>query len=73
MELVVKIVNSIRGKALKRRLFRELMDEVDCYFGDLLLHSNVCWLINVKYYIVLKNYYHKLKFFYKKLILFMKN
>lgn len=36
MELVVKIVNSIRGKALKRRLFRELMDEVDCHYGDLL-------------------------------------
>ncbi|XP_008185363.1 SCAN domain-containing protein 3-like [Acyrthosiphon pisum] len=45
MELVVKIVNSIRGKALKRRLFRELMDEVDCHYGDLLLHSNVRWLI----------------------------
>ncbi|XP_022162363.1 general transcription factor II-I repeat domain-containing protein 2-like [Myzus persicae] len=44
MELVVKIVNSIRGKALKRRLFRELMDEVDCHYGDLLLHSNVRWL-----------------------------
>ncbi|KAF0737720.1 general transcription factor II-I repeat domain-containing protein 2-like, partial [Aphis craccivora] len=44
MELVVKIVNSISGKALKRRLFRELMDEVDCHYGDLLLHSNVRWL-----------------------------
>ncbi|KAL4104036.1 hypothetical protein QTP88_019349 [Uroleucon formosanum] len=44
MELVVKIVNSIRGKVLKRRLFRKLMDEVNCHYGDLLLHSNVRWL-----------------------------
>ncbi|XP_050065732.1 general transcription factor II-I repeat domain-containing protein 2A-like [Aphis gossypii] len=38
------IYKTIRGKALKRRLFRELMDEVDCHYGDLLLHSNVRWL-----------------------------
>ncbi|KAE9521271.1 hypothetical protein AGLY_018334 [Aphis glycines] len=41
---VMELVNSIRGKALERRLFRELMDEVDCHYGDLLLHSNVRWL-----------------------------
>jgi len=44
MELVVKIVSRIRGKTLKRRIFRELMDELDCHYGDLLLHSNVRWL-----------------------------
>lgn len=36
IELVVKIVNSIRGEALKTRFFREVMDKVDCRYGDLL-------------------------------------
>uniref|UniRef100_A0A6P7FFP1 General transcription factor II-I repeat domain-containing protein 2-like n=1 Tax=Diabrotica virgifera virgifera TaxID=50390 RepID=A0A6P7FFP1_DIAVI len=44
MKLVVKIVNKIRAQALQRRLFRTLADEVDCQYGDLLLHSEVRWL-----------------------------
>jgi hypothetical protein len=44
MKLVVKIVNKIRAQALQRRLFKILADEVDCQYGDLLLHSEVRWL-----------------------------
>ncbi|XP_030745088.1 general transcription factor II-I repeat domain-containing protein 2-like [Sitophilus oryzae] len=44
MKLVVKIVNKIRAQALQRRLFKTLADEVDCQYGDLLLHSGVRWL-----------------------------
>ncbi|XP_072392541.1 general transcription factor II-I repeat domain-containing protein 2B-like [Diabrotica undecimpunctata] len=44
MKLVVKMVNKIRAQALQRRLFRTLADEVDCQYGDLLLHSEVRWL-----------------------------
>ncbi|CAG9833212.1 unnamed protein product [Diabrotica balteata] len=44
MKLVVKIVNKIRAQALQRRLFRTLANEVDCQYGDLLLHSEVRWL-----------------------------
>jgi len=61
MDHVIKMINRIRSKTLKIRLFRELIHEIDFHYGDLLLHSNVCQ-INVKFYFVLKNYYHKLKF-----------
>ncbi|CAH2012339.1 unnamed protein product [Acanthoscelides obtectus] len=40
MKLVVKIVNKIRAQALQR-LFKTLADEVDCQYGELLLHSEV--------------------------------
>ncbi|CAH1953705.1 unnamed protein product [Acanthoscelides obtectus] len=44
MILVVKIVNKIRAQALQRRLFKTLADEIDCQYGELLLHSEVRWL-----------------------------
>ena len=44
MKLVVKIVNKIRAQALQRRLFKTLADEIDCQYGELLLHSEVRWL-----------------------------
>lgn len=44
MTLVVKLVNSIRAKALQHRLFKALLDELDVTYGDLLLHANVRWL-----------------------------
>ena len=44
MKLVVKIVNKIRAQALQRRLFKTLVDEIDCQYGELLLHSEVRWL-----------------------------
>ncbi|KAE9522504.1 hypothetical protein AGLY_017097 [Aphis glycines] len=73
LELVVKIVNSIRGKALKRRLFRELMDEVDCHYGDLLLHSNVRWISKGKVLHRFKELLPQIQIFLQKLIFFMKN
>jgi Domain of unknown function (DUF4371)/Spin-doc zinc-finger/hAT family C-terminal dimerisation region len=44
MSVVVKVVNSIRAKALQRRLFRSLLEEIDCQYGELLLHTEVRWL-----------------------------
>ncbi len=44
MTLVVKLINSIRAKALQRRLFKALLDELDAAYGDLLLHADVRWL-----------------------------
>lgn len=44
MTLVVKLVNSIRAKALQHRLFKALLDELDAAYGDLLLHADVRWL-----------------------------
>ena len=37
MTLVVKLINSIRAKALQHRLFKSLMDELDAAHGDLIL------------------------------------
>ena len=44
MTLVVKLINSIRAKALQHRLFKALLDELDAAYGDLLLHAEVRWL-----------------------------
>ena len=44
MTLVVKVVNSIRAKALQHRLFKALLDELESAYGDLLLHADVRWL-----------------------------
>ncbi|KAJ8005404.1 hypothetical protein DPEC_G00146280 [Dallia pectoralis] len=41
MLLVVKLINSIRAKALQHRLFKALLDELDAAYGDLLLHADV--------------------------------
>lgn len=41
MTLVVKVINSIRAKALQHRLFQALLDELDAAYGDLLLHADV--------------------------------
>ncbi|CAH1973526.1 unnamed protein product [Acanthoscelides obtectus] len=43
MKLVVKIVNKIIAQALQR-LFETLNDEIDCQYGELLLHFEVRWL-----------------------------
>lgn len=44
MNIVVKIVNSIRAKALQHRLFMSLLDEFHSAYGDLIFHSDVRWL-----------------------------
>lgn len=42
MKTVVKIVNKIRSHSLQRRLFKDLADELELQYGDLLLHTEVC-------------------------------
>lgn len=44
MNLVIQMVNKIIAKALNHRQFRELLDEVDSEYSDLLLHNKVRWL-----------------------------
>ena len=44
MLTVVRVINFIRTRALNRREFRVLMNEVNSEYGDLLLHSEVRWL-----------------------------
>jgi len=44
MKTAIKIINSIRAKALQRRLFQSLLESVDAQYGDLLLHNAVRWL-----------------------------
>ncbi|CAH2000960.1 unnamed protein product [Acanthoscelides obtectus] len=44
MKLVLNIVNQIRAQAFQRKLFNTLADEIDCQYGELLLHSEVRWL-----------------------------
>lgn len=41
---VVKIVNNIRAKAKKSRMFEQLCKEMDAEFSKLLLHAEVRWL-----------------------------
>uniref|UniRef100_A0A8D8TXF0 General transcription factor II-I repeat domain-containing protein 2 n=1 Tax=Cacopsylla melanoneura TaxID=428564 RepID=A0A8D8TXF0_9HEMI len=51
MTLVIKIVNNVRAHSLKRRQFKQLAEEMDCQYGDLLLHNEVKWL-SVKFCIL---------------------
>ncbi|CAH1983646.1 unnamed protein product [Acanthoscelides obtectus] len=53
IKLVVNIVNKIRDQALQRRLLKTLAEEIDCQYGELLLHSEVQWLSRVR---VLKHF-----------------
>ena len=46
---VVKCVNDIRAAALKRREFRQLLNEVDEQYGELFLHTEVHWFSRGKY------------------------
>ena len=48
MSVVVKCVKDIRAAALKRREFRQLLNEVDEQYGELLLHAEVSWLFREK-------------------------
>lgn len=44
MKTVIKIINTMKAHALQRRLFRELREELESQYGDLLLHTEVRWL-----------------------------
>ena len=44
MNAVIQIINNIMARALNRRQFRMLLDEVDSMYSDLLLDNKVWWL-----------------------------
>uniref|UniRef100_A0A8C5SPD7 SCAN box domain-containing protein n=1 Tax=Laticauda laticaudata TaxID=8630 RepID=A0A8C5SPD7_LATLA len=44
MDVVTKIINSIRGVSLQHRLFKALLKDVDTEYRDLILHTEVRWL-----------------------------
>ncbi|GFX29123.1 general transcription factor II-I repeat domain-containing protein 2A [Trichonephila clavipes] len=44
MGICMKIVNSIRGRSLKRRIFRAQLEENESDYGELLYHADVRWL-----------------------------
>ena len=48
MSVVVKCVNDLRAAALKRREFRQLLYGVDKQNGELLLHTEMSWLLREK-------------------------
>ncbi|XP_035209965.1 general transcription factor II-I repeat domain-containing protein 2-like [Stegodyphus dumicola] len=39
MKTVIKIANKVRAHAIQRHLFGVLTDELDCRYGDLVLHT----------------------------------
>ncbi|GFW16886.1 general transcription factor II-I repeat domain-containing protein 2 [Trichonephila clavipes] len=44
MGICMKIVNSIRGRSLQRRMFQAQQEENESDYGELLYHADVCWL-----------------------------
>ena len=44
MFVVVLVANYFRARALKHRTFRELLEEVDAEYKDLVYHTVVRWL-----------------------------
>ena len=48
MDVVLKCVNKIRARSLKRREFRQFISELDAEYGELLLHCEVRWLSKSK-------------------------
>ncbi|XP_062998575.1 general transcription factor II-I repeat domain-containing protein 2-like [Elgaria multicarinata webbii] len=44
MDVVTKIINSIRAVSLQHRLFKALLKDVDSECSDLILHTEVRWL-----------------------------
>ncbi|GFT06532.1 general transcription factor II-I repeat domain-containing protein 2 [Trichonephila clavipes] len=44
MGICMKIVNSIRGRSLQRRMFRAHLEENESDYGELLYHADVRWL-----------------------------
>ncbi|CAH1109216.1 unnamed protein product [Psylliodes chrysocephalus] len=44
MKTVINIVNYIRARELNHRKFKNLLEEMNSYYGDVLLHTSVRWL-----------------------------
>lgn len=44
MNLVIKLVNFVKSKALNTRIFKKLCVELDCEHDTLLFHTDVRWL-----------------------------
>jgi hypothetical protein len=44
MRIVIETVNKIRANPLSHRQFRELLEEIDAEYGDLIFYSHVRWL-----------------------------
>jgi hypothetical protein len=44
MNVVTKIMNSIRSVSLKHRLFKALLEGVESEHSDLILHTEILWL-----------------------------
>lgn len=44
MKTVISIVNYIRARELNHRKFKNLLEEVNSYYSDVLLHTSVRWL-----------------------------
>jgi hypothetical protein len=64
MTTVVKIVNYlVSHSSLIHRQFKSLLQEIDCEYGDLLLHSNVRWLSRGKVLTRFVNCYEAIKIF----------
>ncbi|GFW89423.1 uncharacterized protein TNCV_3967131 [Trichonephila clavipes] len=43
IRICMKIVNSIRGRSLQRRMFRAQLEENESDYGELLYHADVRW------------------------------
>lgn len=48
MDVVVKIVNFIRSRALNHRQFKEFLQEIEASHGDVIYHNSVRWLSRAK-------------------------
>jgi hypothetical protein len=44
LDVAVKTVNIIRARGLNHRQFKEMLQQLEVEYGDLLYHSNVRWL-----------------------------
>ena len=50
MSVIVSIVNYLRTRKLKHRLFKSFLEEADSEYGDVVYHTCVRWLSRTKKY-----------------------
>ncbi|XP_061450843.1 general transcription factor II-I repeat domain-containing protein 2-like isoform X2 [Rhineura floridana] len=65
MDVVKKIVNSIRAVSSKHRLYKALLEDVDAEHNDLLLHSEGRWLSKGKVLARFLNLIEEIKEFFR--------